>query len=280
MFIIHSGRVAAFHSDWAFLICVVWDHEHLLLKLSRNIYLVKIRSLRLICVEYHLLVSTSISRCIGHVAILARVQVNYLPSVLGRLRSVALVDWVASNVRIIIIAVEADSILSKAECHIHIILIVLARANWWLTWPGISSTTRVTWTLTWGSISSRCSSGWEEVSFSSLFIILSLVHSDLHVIWFLNWLSQVNYQVVADLVFIRRNTLFYATGFVDHVIFLAVDPSCTSDWSLHQIRLRIIILLRSCIKGGCTTCWRLFGSSMVIFGGGLNWDRVSLVHRI
>ena len=75
----------------------------------------------------------------------------------------------------------------------------------------------------------RRRSGREEVGFTSLLIILGLVHSDLHVIWFLNGFGQVNHQVVADRVFIRRNTLFYATGFIDHFVFLAVDPSSPCD---------------------------------------------------
>lgn len=182
--------------------------------------------------------------------------------------------------RIIIVAVEANRILSEAERHIHIILIVFAWADWWLAWTGISGATRVTWTLTWGSVGGRRRSGREEVSFTSLLIILGLVHSDLHVIWFLNGLGQVNYQVVADRVFIRRNTLFYATGFIDHFVFLAVDPSSPRDWSLHQIRLCIIILLWSCVEGSCTTCRRLLSGCVLIFGGCLNRNRVCLVHRI
>lgn len=70
-----------------------------------------------------------VGRSVRNLAVLATLQVDNLPGVLGGLADLSSrIDGVASDVRVIT-AIEADCVLAKTQSHIHIILVLIVRAG-------------------------------------------------------------------------------------------------------------------------------------------------------
>ena len=81
------------------------------------------------------------------------------------------------------------------------------KASWiWIgcrTWSSISCASGVLWTMIiWRTICCGCGCRWEKARLGSC-LVGRLVHLSGLVCWFSNWICQLNYKIVIEVVFVR-----------------------------------------------------------------------------
>ena len=186
--------------------------------------------------------------CKGAVYVTTRlIEFNCLPGVFSSRRNrLVFIDLSRScclGLLLILLRVDLDisfnMILTEPQWQIEFKWIVLATLRFLESRgircrsPGsaISGPSRV-WrvVVVWGPVGGRCGCGWEEARLGPC-LVRRCVHLVFDVSWLPDWVSQLDYEVIIQMVFIWRLRLFSNSG-SDYLTFTPICSSwiCRSCW--------------------------------------------------